>query len=307
MRGSNWGEERPAGPRRGRWSQVEVGRPQGPLRPARRQGHRARAQPQRGAACARKAEELFRSAAPQRPLDRPGGRASSSATWALEPPEVIARILGRDRSEEVERQIFALGRIQQDGEWTREEMQQFRRVYGTRSDDGPGADLRAHAGARCSAGRASCCLAKDKAFLKRQRARRRHAHAALGARASSSCCASSTRAPPTSRSPGSSTARSRASSPRPTTSGLKKAAERLRGDGPRERQPALPRPARRPRDAQRPRRRRPRTTVASADGRCLAGPRRGGCCRGPRSPAALSPRGAGSSGRASCRRPSRRP
>ncbi len=49
-------------------------------------------------------------------------------------PEVIARILGR-RVEEVQEQIFELGRIRQEGSWTREEIARFKRVYGTRTDE----------------------------------------------------------------------------------------------------------------------------------------------------------------------------
>jgi len=48
-------------------------------------------------------------------------------------PEVIARILGRS-VEEVQAQVFALGRIEGSGSWTREEIARFKRIYGTRQD-----------------------------------------------------------------------------------------------------------------------------------------------------------------------------
>ena len=49
-------------------------------------------------------------------------------------PEVIARILGRS-VEEVQAQIFALGRVQGRSSWTREETARFKRIYGTRADE----------------------------------------------------------------------------------------------------------------------------------------------------------------------------
>jgi hypothetical protein len=161
----NWGEERPAGPRRGRWSQVEVAVLKDlfglrDLKAIARELNRSEE------SVRRKAEELFRG-------------TSRSGPWTVQEverlkrylglngPEVIARILGRPR-EEVERQIFALGRIQRDGEWTRKEVQQFRRVYGTRRDE----DLCVIFGRSLRSVRALAerlCLAKDKAFLKRER------------------------------------------------------------------------------------------------------------------------------------------
>ena len=165
MRGLNWGQERPAGPRRGRWSQVEESllRDLYGLRDVR---SIARELNRSEDSVRRKAEELFQSSARSGPwtvqeVER------LKRYLGLNGPEIIARILGRPR-DEVERQIFALGRIQREGDWSRAEVQSFRRVYGTRSDE----DLcvifgrtprSVHDLAR------KLCLAKDKAFLRRQR------------------------------------------------------------------------------------------------------------------------------------------
>jgi hypothetical protein len=165
VRGLNWGEERPAGPRRGRWSQVEEAVLKA-LYGLRDVKAIARELNRSEESVRRKAEELFRG-------PRRSGPWTSQEVerlkgfLGLNAPEVIARILGRPQ-EEVDRQIFALGRIRRDGEWTREELQHFRRVYGTRSDD----DLSLIFGRTLRSVRTlarELCLAKDKAFLKRQR------------------------------------------------------------------------------------------------------------------------------------------
>ncbi len=48
--------------------------------------------------------------------------------------EIIAQILGRS-VDEVNAQIMALGRIRRDGGWTRDEIAEFKRMYGTRTDE----------------------------------------------------------------------------------------------------------------------------------------------------------------------------
>ena len=165
MRGLNWGQERPAGPRRGRWSQVEEAllRDLYGLRDVRAI---ARELNRSVDSVRRKAEELFQTAARSGPwtvqeVER------LKRYLGLNAPEVIARILGRSR-DEVERQIFSLGRIQREGEWSRSEVQSFRRLYGTRSDE----DLCVIFGRTPrSVGDLArkLCLAKDKAFLRKQR------------------------------------------------------------------------------------------------------------------------------------------
>jgi hypothetical protein len=80
-------------------------------------------------------------------------------------PHVIARILGRSQVE-VQQKIFELGRIQQPGRWTREETVRFKKIYGSRSDE----DLAVIFGRSLEAVRrlaTRCCLAKDKAFVKK--------------------------------------------------------------------------------------------------------------------------------------------
>jgi len=80
-------------------------------------------------------------------------------------PQVIARILGRSQAE-VQQKIFELGRIQQPGRWTREEIVRFKKIYGSRSDE----DLAVIFGRNVEAVRrlaTRCCLAKDKAYVKR--------------------------------------------------------------------------------------------------------------------------------------------
>jgi hypothetical protein len=49
-------------------------------------------------------------------------------------PDLIARILGRNL-EEVQAQIFDLGRIQGSGSLERAEVVEFKRIYGTRTDE----------------------------------------------------------------------------------------------------------------------------------------------------------------------------
>jgi hypothetical protein len=79
--------------------------------------------------------------------------------------DVIARILGR-APEEVDRQILELGRIQTDDRWTRIEVVEFKRMYGTRTDEdlslvfGRPVDV-IHSLAQ------ECALSKDKAFLRK--------------------------------------------------------------------------------------------------------------------------------------------
>jgi hypothetical protein len=80
---------------------------------------------------------------------------------------VIARILGRP-VEEVQTQIFDLGRIQSASPWTRTEIAQFKLVYGTRNDDDLarifGRDIEEIRRLARERG-----LSKDKAFLKKLR------------------------------------------------------------------------------------------------------------------------------------------
>ena len=163
MRGLSWGESGPEGPRRGRWSQVEI-RLLKDMYGLRDLRAIARELSRSEDSVRRKAESLFRTAQRKDPWTSQEVERLKEYL-GLNAPEVIARILGRT-VEEVEREIFALGRIQKDGPWEREEVQQFRRIYGTRSDD----DLSVIFGrpVRSIAALATeLALAKDKAFLRR--------------------------------------------------------------------------------------------------------------------------------------------
>ena len=163
MRGLSWGGGGPEGPRRGRWSQVEIQLLQDmyglrDIRAIARELQRSEE------SVRRKAESLFQTAQRKDPWTSQEVERLKDYL-GLNTPEVIARILGRT-VEEVEREIFALGRIQKDGPWGREELQQFRRVYGTRSDE----DLSVIFGRPVRSVRAQASelhLAKDKAFLRR--------------------------------------------------------------------------------------------------------------------------------------------
>ena len=164
MRGLNWREERPTQPRKGRWSQVEIALLKDlyglrDLRAIARELNRSEESVQR------KAESIFRSARRSGPWTS-GEVEDLKRYLGLNGPEVIARILGRTRAE-VEAQIQDLGRVERDVSWDREEVQSFRRVYGTRSD----ADLRLIFGRPIEAIQkmaADLRLAKDKAFIKRR-------------------------------------------------------------------------------------------------------------------------------------------
>jgi hypothetical protein len=79
--------------------------------------------------------------------------------------DVIARILGR-AEEDVAQQIAELRRNQQAGRWTQEEIAEFKRLYGTRTDE----DLAVIFGRTIEAVKrlgARYCLAKDKAFVRK--------------------------------------------------------------------------------------------------------------------------------------------
>ncbi len=165
VRGLSWGRERPSQPRKGRWSQVEIALLKD-LYGLREIKAIARELQRSEESVARKAQELFQGARRNGPWTVQEVE-DLKRYLGLNAPEVIARILGRSR-EEVEREINALRRIQRDGDWTRDEVQHFRRVYGTRRDE----DLCVIFGRTQSSVRelaAGLRLAKDKAYLKRQR------------------------------------------------------------------------------------------------------------------------------------------
>lgn len=162
----NWGEG-PKKTRKGRWSQAEIAR----LRDlyGLRDDEAIARELQRSPTSVRKmAESIFH-------MGRKSGPWTSQEIQKLKrylgatTPEVIARILGRQQGE-IEKQIFELGRIQKGGRWSREETAYFKRIYGTRSDE----DLAAVFGRSVESIKrfaARHCLAKDKAFMRKQAGR----------------------------------------------------------------------------------------------------------------------------------------
>lgn len=165
MQGLNWGETEPRKGRRGRWTRAEIDW----LRDVyglRDEQAIARELGRSRQSVRRMAEEVFGAKRTQGPWTA-GEVERLKVYLGATTPQVIALVLGRDEGE-VREQIFELGRIQQNGRWTNEEMLRFRRYYGTRSDE----DLAAIFGRGLDAVQRLAkrfCLAKDKAFLKKQR------------------------------------------------------------------------------------------------------------------------------------------
>ncbi len=118
-------------PRRGRWSQAEVVRLR-ELYGLRDDATIARELNRPVASIRKMAEKVF----PERRKQGPWSAAEVlrlkrylGATTA----EVISRVLGRELTE-VQSQIIELGRIVSDEKFTREEVTEFKRIYGRRSD-----------------------------------------------------------------------------------------------------------------------------------------------------------------------------
>lgn len=164
MQRPTWGDERPSAPRRGRWSQSEIARFK-EMYGLREESVIARELNRSVASVRNMADQLFE-------LGVRSGPWSAEEVLELKrylgasPPRVIARILGRTE-EEVEQRVAELGRIQSTGRWTQEEINELKRLYGTRTDD----DLALVFGRSVDSVRRmsqKLCIAKDKAFLRRQ-------------------------------------------------------------------------------------------------------------------------------------------
>lgn len=164
MRGARWGGIRTDQPRRGRWSQAEIARLR-ELYGLKNDVAIARELNRPEASVRKMAEQVFPLAVHQGPWTAREAielkRYLGAATH-----EVIARVLGRT-PEEVREQIIELRRIRRDDSWTQEETAEFKRLYGTRRDE----DMELIFG-RSSESLARqaevLCLAKDKAFVRRQ-------------------------------------------------------------------------------------------------------------------------------------------
>ncbi len=127
-----WGMQRPAAPRRGRWSQAEINRLR-ELYGFRDESAIAHELNRPEASVRKMAEEIF-------------GAPTRTGPWSVAEIlelrryiggtsyEVIARKLGRS-AEEVAQQIEEMRKVQQEGRWTQEEIAEFKRLYGTRTDE----------------------------------------------------------------------------------------------------------------------------------------------------------------------------
>jgi hypothetical protein len=163
LRRARWGRERPATPRRGRWSQSEIAR----LREfygLKDERAIARELNRPVESVRRMAESLFPSAVRTGPW-------SAAEVGELKryvggtTHEVLARILSRS-VEDLERKIEELRSRTSGGRWTQEEIAEFKRLYGTRTDQDL-ALIFERSGEAVKRLAARLCLAKDKAFLKK--------------------------------------------------------------------------------------------------------------------------------------------
>lgn len=163
MQGWRWPEEKPAKPRRGRWSahEVQLLKDWYGLRDNAAIARDLHRTPD---AVQKMADIVFRSAKRSGPWTAQEVQALKRYLGAST-AEVIAQVLGRD-VDEVRGQITELGRLQHNGRWTRDEVNEFRRLYGTRSDEDLGlifgrpVDVVKRLAQRF-------CLAKDKAYVKK--------------------------------------------------------------------------------------------------------------------------------------------
>ncbi len=163
MRGSNWGEERPSGSRRGRWSQAEIARLR-ELYALRDEKAIARELNRSLAGIRKMAESIFRQpvrTGPWTAEELEGLKKYLGATTS----DVVSQILGRT-VEDIETQVEDLRGKQVAGRWTQDEIAEFKRLYGTRTDE----DLALIFARTIESVKrlgARYCLAKDKAFVRR--------------------------------------------------------------------------------------------------------------------------------------------
>lgn len=163
MRRVRWGRERPATPRRGRWSQAEIARLKD-LYGLKDERAIARELNRPAESVRRMAQTVFPAVARTGPWTPSELRELRKYLGGV-PIEGLARIVGRS-VEDLRRKIEELRGIQHTGRWTQEETAEFKRLYGTRTDE----DLavifeRSVEAVRRLGGR--LCLGKDKAFVRR--------------------------------------------------------------------------------------------------------------------------------------------
>ena len=159
-----WGEPRPAGPRRGRWTLDEIAHLQDwyGLRDVATLARELGRKPE---SVRRQAELVCRRPARTGPWSA-GEVEELKLYLGLATLEVIATRLGRTAAE-IEAQLAELGRVRRDDPWSRDEKHRLKRMYGSRSDEHialilarPVESVRAEA--------LELRLAKDKVFQKRR-------------------------------------------------------------------------------------------------------------------------------------------
>jgi hypothetical protein len=163
LRRARWGRERPETPRRGRWSQAEIARLK-EFYGLRDERAIARELNRPIESVRRMAESLFPGAVRSGPWSANEVRELKKYIGGTS-LETVARILGRS-SEDLARKIEELRTRVSGGRWTQEELADFKRLYGTRTDQ----DLALIFERSVDAVRrlaARLCLAKDKAFLRK--------------------------------------------------------------------------------------------------------------------------------------------
>lgn len=165
MIGGMWGPERSKTPRRGRWSQAEIGRLR-ELYGLRDNEAIAKEMCRPVESVQKMAEQIFATTRRTGPWTT-GEVERLKQYIGASTPEVIGRVFGRP-TEEVQVQIAELGRVKRTGAWSQDEVVDFKRLYGTRTQ----ADLAIVFGrTEESVQRLSLklCLAKDKAFVRKTR------------------------------------------------------------------------------------------------------------------------------------------
>ena len=163
MKGGIWGPERSKAPRRGRWSQAEIGRLR-ELYGLRDDESIAKEMCRPVESVQKMAEQIF--ATTRRTGPWTSGEVERLKQYiGASSPDVIGRVFGRP-VEEVQFQINELARMKRTGTWSQDEVVSFKRLYGTRTE----ADLAVIFGrTEESVQRLSLklCLAKDKAFVRK--------------------------------------------------------------------------------------------------------------------------------------------
>lgn len=163
MRRARWGSERPATPRRGRWSQAEIARLKD-LYGLKDERAIARELNRPLESVRRMAQAVFPAVARTGPWTPAELRELRKYLGGLR-IEDLARMVGRS-VEDLRKKIEELRAVQHTGRWTQEETVEFKRLYGTRTDE----DLavifeRSTEAVKRLAAR--LCLGKDKAFVRR--------------------------------------------------------------------------------------------------------------------------------------------